>query len=409
MRLKWPFRSRAEPKNETVLDVSAITDDLLRSILSGEQITKQQALSIPAVAAAVEKITNTFSVIPFKLYKEETDSDGKKVVTLVDDPRVNMINDDTHDTLDGIQFKKQIVKDYLLGKGGYAYINKSLNRVVSIHYVDESRVAIQINSDPIFKRYIISVNGQMFEPYEFIKIVRATNDGSSGESIISEVNSALQTSIGMLVYQLGLVKTGGNRKGFIESATKLTQESMDELRSRWASFNDVNGDRVLILNNGMKFQESGSTSLEMQLNQSKTSLNNEINAIFGISDDQERYFKFAILPIVRAFESALNRVMLLETEKKKLFWAADMSEITKIDMKSRYEAWNLALAGGWMSRNDIRYKENMDAVNGLDKYNVGLGAVLLDPKDGSYYVPNTGENINPKTGASSAGTPKGGE
>ena len=86
MRLKWPFRSRAEPKNETVLDVSAITDDLLRSILSGEQITKQQALSIPAVAAAVEKITNTFSVIPFKLYKEETDSDGKKVVTLVDDP-----------------------------------------------------------------------------------------------------------------------------------------------------------------------------------------------------------------------------------------------------------------------------------------------------------------------------------
>lgn len=48
--MKWPFRSRAEPRNETTADESAVEDVLLSAILSGESITKQQALSVPAVA-----------------------------------------------------------------------------------------------------------------------------------------------------------------------------------------------------------------------------------------------------------------------------------------------------------------------------------------------------------------------
>ena len=405
MKLKWPFRSRAEPKNETTLDESCVSDVLLQAILSGTPISKQQALSIPAVAAAVEKITNTISIIPFKLYREEDDGDGKKVVTMVEDPRVNLINDDTKDTMDGIQFKKQLSQDYLIGKGGYAYINRSLNRVISIHYVDESYISVQINTDPIFKRYTLSVNGQSYEPFDFIKIIRSTKDGASGESLISEVNSALQTSIGMLKYQLGIVQTGGNKKGFIKSKTKLSPEATVALKDAWKQLYSDSGENVVLLNNGLEFQESSNTSLEMQLNESKISLNNEINAIFGISDDQERYFKFAIMPIVKALESALNRDLLLETEKKQLFWAADMSEITRIDMKSRYDAYQVALASHWITGNEVRYRENMDPLEGLDNIDVGLGSVMLNTKDGSYYVPNTGQQADPN----SEQTVKGGE
>ena len=33
--MKWPFRSRAEPRNETTADESAVEDVLLSAILSG--------------------------------------------------------------------------------------------------------------------------------------------------------------------------------------------------------------------------------------------------------------------------------------------------------------------------------------------------------------------------------------
>lgn len=393
--MRWPFRSRAEPKNETILDASAVGDPLLAALLSGGDIDKKQALSIPAVAAAVEQISNTIAVIPFQLYQEGPGEDGKKKVTLVDDKRVRLFNDDTGDTLDGFQFKKQFVQDYLLGKGGYAYINRRLNAPVSLHYVDESRVSIQTNNEPIFKRYEININGQMYEPYDFLKIIRSTKDGASGESLISEVNSAMKTAVNMLKYQLRLVSSGGSKRGFIKAQNRLDELSIKALREAIEKLNN-NESNIVILNNGLDFQECTNTALEMQLAQTKNALNAEISAIFGISDDFERYFKFAIQPIVRAIETALNRDFLLETEKngeKRLYWAADMSEITRIDMKSRFEAYEIAIRSQWITKNEVRYLENYEALDGLDNIDVGLGSVLLDTKTGTYYVPNTGEQV----------------
>ena len=42
-----------------------------------------------------------------------------------------------------------------------------------------------------------------------------------------------------------------------------------------------------------------------------------------------------------------------------------------------------------MSRNEVRYKEDMNKVDGLDMYNLGLGDVLLDPETKTIYTPNT--------------------
>jgi hypothetical protein len=42
--------------------------------------------------------------------------------------------------------------------------------------------------------------------------------------------------------------------------------------------------------------------------------------------------------------------------------------IVRIDMKSRFEAYNVARNGGWMSANDIRNKENENEIEGGDEY-----------------------------------------
>ena len=61
--------------------------------------------------------------MPVKLYKVR---DGK-VEELEKDSRVKLLNGDTGDTLDAFQMKKAMVEDYLLGKGGYCYIQKKRN------------------------------------------------------------------------------------------------------------------------------------------------------------------------------------------------------------------------------------------------------------------------------------------
>ena len=63
-------------------------------------------------------------------------------------------------------------------------------------------------------------------------------------------------------------------------------------------------------------------------------------------------------------------------------------------MKERYEAYKIAIECGFKTRNEIRFLEDDDALDGLDVINLGLGDVLLDTKTGNIYTPNTNATVN---------------
>lgn len=375
------FKTRETPTVEP-----PVSDVLLSAILNGEVITREKALTLPAVSGAVDMISNCIASMPVKLFKYK---DGK-VEEQSRDPRVKMLNGDTGDTLDGFQLKKAMVEDYLMGKGGYCYIGKMRNDVTGLYYVQDVYVTILKNYNPIYKDYDINVMGEAYKPYQFIKLLRNTKDGASGIGLTMEVGKALETAYDTLLYQLSMVRNGGNKKGFLKSQRKLGQEEINVLKTAWKRLYTDNSESVVVLNNGLEFQEASNTSVEMQLDENKKTLSNEINGIFHIyPNDFDRTFKEAIYPIVKAFETALNRDLLLEKEKKNYFFEFDVKEIIRANMTDRYNAYKLAKETGFMTLNEIRRAENMEYIEGLDVVNVGLGAVLYDTQKHVYYTPNT--------------------
>ena len=99
------------------------------------------------------------------------------------------------------------------------------------------------------------------------------------------------------------------------------------------------------------------------------------------------------MPIATAFCTALNRDFLLEKEKKSYYFAPDYTELIRCTIKERYEAYQIAISAGFKTRNEIRYLEGDDAVEGLDMINIGLGDVLFDPKTKQIYTPNTNQMV----------------
>lgn len=381
-------REEEKPKVEP-----PISDALLKALIEGETITREKALTLPAVSGAVDFISNSVASMPVKLFKNKQG----KVEEVEDDARVRMLNGDTGDTLDAFQMKKAMVEDYLLGKGGYCYINRNRNEVIGLYYVEEIFISVMKNFKPIFKDYVILVEGEEYKPYDFIKLLRNTKDGASGVGLTVEVSKALETAYQTLLYQLSLVKTGGNKKGFLKSQRKLGQDEIDVLKEAWRKMYANNENNVAILNNGLEFQEASNSSVEMQLNESKKTLQEEINNLFHISDDFWLTFKEAIYPIVKAFETALNRDLLLEKEKKNYFFEFDVKEILKASIQERFDAYKTAKETGWMTLNEIRKEENRDYIEGLDVVNVGLGAVLYDTNTHTFYTPNTDTQANLNT------------
>ena len=380
-----------ETKKETILDENSINDAILKTLIAGEEIDREKVLMIPAVSSAVGLICDSFAMIPFKLYKKTT-KDGKKETTEVEDCRVNIINYDTGDTLDGFQFKKAIAEDYLLGKGGYAYINKKRNSFIGLNYVQENKVLFERNTDAIFKNYNILIDGNTYRPYDFLKILRNTKNGAYGIGYTKEISKSLETAYKRIIYDLELMRTGGNKKGFLKAQKHLDKEGMLTLKSQWNDYFAGNSSCV-ILNDGMEFQEASNTSVENQLNEKNKTFSEEIKEIFHIGKTNEDFLKNAIMPLATAFCTALNKDFLLEKEKKSYYFAADYTELIRCTIKERFEAYQIAIASGFKTRNEVRYLEGDDALDGLDMINIGLGDVLFDPKTKQIYTPNTNKMV----------------
>ena len=371
------------------------SDDLiLKSFLSEDTISECEAMNIPAVSKCVNLIADTVSMIPIKLYKEEF-LNGKRKTVEVEDERCDLFNLDTKDTLDGVQFKRALVRDYLLFGGAYAYIKKRRNTVKSLNYVNFENVHIIENFDPIFKDYNILIGGQSYKPFEFLKILKSTKDGANGIGIINQNQELLKVAYLTLKFEQSLVSTGGSKKGFIKSEKKITKEAMDSLKKAWRELYCNTENNVIVLNDNLDFKEASNTSTEMQLNENKNSINNSILDIFGVPTDWnwETFIKTAVMPILSAIECALNRDLLLEKEKKSFYFAFDTKQVTKGDIKTRFEAYKTALDSNLMQIDECRYMEDLEPL-GLNFIKLGLQDVLFNPQTKEVYTPNTNKVTN---------------
>jgi len=370
---------------------------VLQSLLGADTMTKAKALDIPAVNSSIKFIAESVSMIPIKLYREK---DGE-IDEVVGDNRVRLLNDETGDTLDAVQFWKAIIEDYYLGKGGFAYVNKIGTKIKSLHYVEESQVSVLKNTDPIFKNFNYQINGKIYKPYELLSFLRNTKDGAIGTSILTDNNLILSVAYETLVFQEQLVKKGGNKKGFLQALKEVSQPVMDKLKQDFRNLYSNNSENIVVLGNGLEFKESSNTSVEMQLNENKQTDAKEIFELFLLNlefmqgkVDEKTYnstFKVAILPMLRMIECALNKDLLLEREKvgeEVYFYAFDTREILKGDLKSRYDAYKVAIDGGFKKIDEVRYMEN-DKAFGIDWINLGLNSVLYDTNTKEIYTPNT--------------------
>lgn len=392
------FRRKQEQREDGEVNETSVSDPLLKALLGKDDVDRDTIMNIPSISACVNKISDTISSLEIKLYRK----DGDRVEEIADDPRTKLLNDETGDTLDGCQFKKAMVTDMFLDKGGYAYVNKVGGKVKSIHYVEANRIGFQYNSDPIFKDYKINVNGKSYEGWQFIKLLRNTEDGFRGKSIIEESPTLLSIIYSTQIFEKNMVKTGGNKKGFIKSTTRLTKEAMTALKNAFRSLYSNNTENVVILNDGLDFKESSNTSVELQLNENKETNGNDVCKIFlmpppiinggATEEDKKQYIEGCIIPILDRFIKAINAVMLEESEKDSKFFAFDTTDLIKGDIEKRFNAYKIALDSGFMQLDEVRKNEKLPAFN-LKFIKLGLQDVLYYPETNEIYTPNTNKIV----------------
>lgn len=172
---------------------------------------------------------------------------------------------------------------------------------------------------------------------------------------------------------------------------------MDALKAAFRRLYSNAEETVVVLNEGMEFQESSNTSVEMQLNENKKTNSAEICKLFGIPDgmisgnptekDIDCFIRTCTI-VMSDIECSLDRDLLLESEKETYYWSFDTKELTRGNIKERYEAYKIGLEKNFLQIDEVREKEDLEPI-GFKWITLGLDSVLLNPETGQVYTPNT--------------------
>lgn len=379
-----------------------VTDQLLSALLTSDSVSRKEAMGIPAFAACIDVISSTVASLPVRLYRRR----GDEVSEVEDDKRVALLNGETGDTLNAHEMKVALVRDYYCDKGGFAYVNRVGNDVLSLHYVDPAHISVEKNADPIFKRHMLLVDGRQFEPWRFVRVLRNTKDGATGVSMVSQYGQLLSVAHKTLKFESSQVERGGSKRGFLKSARKLSEPILKQLRRAFHRLYSDTSENFVVLNEGVEFQEASETSLEMQLAETKKANGEDIYTLFKVpaaiikggatDNDRDNFVRYCLMTVLDELCTAFNSALLLETEKRDMYFEFDLTEFSKANMRDRWEAWANAKDKGLVQVDEFRREENLPPL-GMDYVNMGLNDVLYDTVKKQLIIPNMGTVIDLET------------
>ena len=404
--LKIGLFKKKKRKQEIRADTAQNGEQIILTFfgITGE-LTREAALSIPTVSACINKIGETISRLPVKLYRK----DEEQVKEIFDDERIKFLNGDTGDTLSTVDMWKAAVEDYYLGSGAWIYIDSDGLRTNSLRYIDCRNISILSNADPIFKAYRVQINAQNFYDFQFIKLLRKTHDGYTNIPLQIEAPEVLSAAWNALKLENMMNSAGGCKPGFLKSKNKLSDAAIAEIKSGYSKIYD-NGekrDKIVVLNEGIEFVPISTTAAELQMNENKRANSVEVCKLFGFphtiidgnpSDSDKKEFISSVIALLNQIETELDNNLLLESEKEQgYYWAFDTKELTRGSLKERYDAYEIAVRNNILQIDEIRREEDYEPL-GFNFIKLGLSDVLLNPVTMDVFTPNTGQTKNLLTG-----------
>ena len=355
-------------------------------------------MEIPTVSACIAKIGETISRLPVKLYRK----DGEEVTEITDDHRIPLLNGETGDTLSTVDMWKAVIEDYFLGGGGWIFVDMEGLSVRSLRYVDCRSVSFITNTNPIFKAFQVLVNGQRYYDFQFIRLLRRTRDGWTNITLQEENSRVLSAAWNSLRLENTMNENGGCKPGFLKSKNRISSEAIETIRTgyRRVFANQNTKGEILVLNDGIDFEPVSATAAELQMNENKRANSVEICKLFGFphtvidggaSEDDNRKFIAAVVAMLNQIETALDSVLLLESEKEQgFYWAFDTKELTRGSMLERYQAYEIARRNNILQIDEIRREEDYEPL-GFNFITLNLSDVLLNPETMEVFTPNTGQ------------------
>jgi HK97 family phage portal protein len=238
--------------------------------------------------------------------------------------------------------------------------------------------------------------GLVVPPDDMIHLKNISMDGYVGVSPIAIAQDVIGLALATQQHGGILFRQGGQVGGVVSHPGQLSKEAADRIANSWRETHSgvQNAHKVAILEEGMKFDKVAITNEEAQFLETRRFQVLDIARMYGvpphrlgeldkatlnnIEQQNQQYVDGALKPIAESIEQLFNHHLLFEDERSFLECKFDFDDMTRSDLLTRYQAYQVGTLNGWLSRNEVRAKENMNPIDDGhgDEYRVPLNTAV---------------------------------
>lgn len=393
---------------------------------SGVDVSMHSALSVPAVWDAVKKVSETLASLPFDLFKKTDEGSapamGHAVRYLVrTEPSPNVTSYDLRRAL----FARACFGDAFL-----RIHRNGIGRPVRLELMKGNVYVGETDEGGAFYVWYwkrgSKTGTETLLPQEVVHIKGFSLDGVKGLDVSEVHRDSLGFAIAANKYGSKFFANNAGVDKVLAYPQPLTPLQMETVQRNIAAKSGT--DRVgstMVLDGGAKLEKIGLSPEEAMLNESRNFQVNEVARVFGVPvhllQNMDRatfnniemmttlFVTLCLRPWAIQMEQEFAMKLLTRDEKESdtLFFRHNFEGLLRGDTASRASFYASGILNGWITRNEVREKENLNTLEGLDKPLVPVNMSIID-EDGTVetQTQEQGQTNPPKPGQPGSGGTK---
>jgi len=291
-----------------------------------------------------------------------------------------LLHDEPNPEMTSFVFRETLMSHLLLWGNAYAQILRDgRGRVLGLYPLLPDKVTVDKDSKgQVFYQYQTDAGSVVLRSDMVLHIPGLGFDGLIGYSPIAMAKNAIGMAIATEEYGAKFFANGANPGGVLEHPGVVKDPK--RIRESWNAVYQGSGNahRVAVLEEGMKFSPIGIPPEQAQFIATRKFQLNEIARIFripphmigdleksrfsNIEQQSLEFVKYTLDPWVVRWEQAMQKALLLPSEKKEYFVKFNVDGLLRGDYQSRMNGHAVGRQNGWLSSNDIRELENLNRI-----------------------------------------------
>lgn len=352
--------------------------------MAGARVGSDTALRIATVFMCVAKISQAIGSLPMHVYRR-LPRGGKERAT--SHPLYRLLHAQPNSLQTSMDWREQIMVALLLRGTHYSeIIGGRAGSVESLIPLESDAVTPELLPNGRLRYRIRLRDGgeRLLAQEQVLRIAGLSANGLIGLNPIEYNRETFGITLAQLAYGARFYKNNAQPGGIIELDPTLkfaNAEAKKAFRRAWEDMQaGANVFRTAVLDPGMKYREVGMKHTDAQYLELMKFNQRQIAGLFGVPahklGDLERAH-FANLenqnlewvidtlrPWCVRIEQAIQRDLVTEDD---IFVEINLEGLLRGDSAARTQFYRGGIQNGWLTRNEVREKENLNPIEGLDE------------------------------------------